>query len=128
MGDLIAVAIGGAVGAVSRHGLAGFVESRWGAAFPWGTLLVNVLGCTLLGALVTWIDGGSGVSPRLRAALTTGLLGAFTTFSTFSLDTLSLWRSGAAAAACANVAVQLGLGLAGVTLGVALGRRLLGAG
>lgn len=128
MGDLIAVAVGGALGAVSRHGLSGWVESRWGSAFPWGTLLVNVLGCALLGALVTWIDGGSGVSPRLRAALTTGLLGAFTTFSTFSLDTLVLWRSGAPGTACAHVALQLGLGLAGVALGVGLGRRLLGAG
>lgn len=128
MGDLLAVAVGGAVGALSRHGLSGLVEGRLGPGFPWGTLVVNVLGCTLLGALVTWIDGGSGVSPRVRVALTTGLLGAFTTFSTFSLDTLVLWRSGATGAACANVAVQLLLGLAGVALGAGLGRRLLTAG
>lgn len=85
-----AVAAGGAIGAVMRHGVNSATLQLWGDAFPYGTLIVNVVGSFLLGAIVTLFDHVWTPSDMMRAFAVTGVLSAFTTFSTFSLDAIQL--------------------------------------
>jgi CrcB protein len=113
------VALGGALGSAARYACT-LAASRWlGTAFPWGTLLVNVAGSFAIGLLATLVatDGRSALGADARAFVLVGILGGFTTFSSFSLDTLSLARGGALGAAAANVALSVALCLAGVWLG-----------
>jgi CrcB protein len=114
------VALGGALGSVARYACS-LGAARWlGIAFPWGTLFVNVAGSFaigLLAALFVAADGRLLVSPEARAFVAVGILGGFTTFSSFSLETLNLARSGALGAAAANAALSLVLCLAAVWLG-----------
>lgn len=86
---ILLVALGGSVGALARYGLSGLVQGNR-VGFPVGTLVVNLLGCLIMGFLARWIDRGIA-SSELRFALGLGFLGAFTTFSTFSLEALRLW-------------------------------------
>jgi CrcB protein len=102
------VALGAAVGAPARYLLDTAVSRRWRTALPLGTLVVNVLGCALLGALAATVPHGGPA----YAAVGTGLCGAFTTFSTFTWETLALAEEGANRAAVANVVVSVVLGLA----------------
>jgi CrcB protein len=89
------VAVGGLIGTVSRYLLAGWVQGRFGnTGFPSGTLAVNILGSLLLGFLLRYALGTTVVSPELRAGLTIGFCGAFTTMSTFSYETLTLLEGG----------------------------------
>jgi CrcB protein len=90
MTNLLAVALGGAIGAAARYLLAGQVGRWLGIAFPWGTLAVNVLGCFAMGLLVEWLALRWSASPAMRAFLAVGILGGFTTFSSFALDTATL--------------------------------------
>ena len=90
MTESIAIAIGGALGALSRFWLGRAADAWFGTAFPWGILLVNVLGSFLIGIAFVLMVERSGLSPVWRAITMTGFLGAFTTFSTFSLQTLAL--------------------------------------
>lgn len=123
MGTWLAVAVGGAAGSLARWQLSVWMRGTW-PAFPWGTLTVNVLGSFAIGAL--WAYGMSKPLPDwLRLGLMSGLLGGFTTYSAFSLDTLELWRSGAAAA-LANVAANVVLSLAACALGAWLLRPAAG--
>jgi CrcB protein len=117
---LLLVALGGALGALARHG-AGIAAVRiMGAGFPWGTLAVNVAGSFLIGLLSVWLAArGLG---RLSPLLLTGFLGGFTTFSAFSLDALRLWEAGEALPAAVYVAASVGLSLVAVAAGVALAR------
>jgi CrcB protein len=114
------VALGGALGSVARYACS-LGAARWlGSAFPWGTLLVNVAGSFaigLLAALFVAADGRLLVSPEARAFVAVGILGGFTTFSSFSVETLNLARSGALGAAAANAGLSLVLCLAAVWLG-----------
>lgn len=89
----LAVASGGALGALARYVASGWVQSVTGDFFPWGTLAVNVVGCAALGFLMTWLQG-SVASPELRQLVTIGFLGSFTTFSTFSYETFAMLRDG----------------------------------
>jgi len=107
------VAAGGAVGSVLRYGVAHALNGAW----PWGTLAVNALGCAAIGALAA-----AGIAGEARLLLMTGLLGGFTTFSAFSLDTVALWERAPWQAAL-YVTASLGLGFAGFVLGAAIGRR-----
>ena len=113
------VAIGGALGSVARYGCTGLVARFAGIAFPWGTLLVNVLGSLVIGVLAALASANVKpfVAGDLRAFLMVGVLGGFTTFSSFSADTLNLARSGAWAAAGANVLASMVLCLVAVTIG-----------
>lgn len=120
----IAVAAGGAIGAVLRFAISRGAAQALGAGFPWGTLFVNALGAFAIGILVAWFSLRLNVSPALRAMVLTGLLGALTTFSTFSLETLELARSGAVARAAMNVGVNVSASLVLVWLGYLLGGRL----
>jgi CrcB protein len=113
------VALGGALGSVARYACAGLVARFAGFTFPWGTLLVNVSGSLAIGVLaaLAMSDGRPLVDGHARAFLMVGVLGGFTTFSSFSIDTLNLARAGAWAAAGANVAGSVVLCLVAVTIG-----------
>ncbi|ARC36310.1 fluoride efflux transporter CrcB [Paracoccus yeei] len=118
MNNFLQVAVGGAVGATARYGvtiLAGRLTT-----LPLGTLAVNVTGCFAMGLLAAGLAfrGGQHLAPLLL----TGVLGGYTTFSAFSLDTLTLWERGAAALALGYVAASVLLSLMAVTAGLALGR------
>lgn len=111
------VAVGGAVGSVARYMLAGGFNQRF---HPWGTVLVNVVGSFALGYLIgRW---GWETTASQRVGLTAGLLGGFTTFSTFSLDAVKLWENGAQLLAFAVVVTSVVLGLTAGVVGLAVGR------
>jgi CrcB protein len=118
----ILVGIGGAIGSLARHALNELVRQRvLSSGFPLGIFIVNVLGSMLIGGVAGLIASGRWpLSPEARTFVIVGLLGGFTTFSSFSLDTLVLWRSGHAAQAAWNVVGQVGLSLLGVWAGYRL--------
>jgi CrcB protein len=118
----LAVAVGGALGASARYGLQSVVDRRLGAAFPFGIVAVNVLGCFVAGLLAGAVAGERLLlSSTMRALAFTGILGGFTTFSAFGLDTHALARSGDWGSAVVNVVGQVGLGMMAVWLGFLLG-------
>lgn len=117
------VGAGGFVGAVMRYGLAGWVHGGGRThAFPWGTLAVNVTGCLLIGVLGGVTESRSLFSPEMRVFLFIGLLGGFTTFSTFGFETLMLLRDADFMRAGANIIGHLIVGLGAVWLGLALAK------
>jgi fluoride exporter len=124
MSTLLWVALGSALGAPTRYVLDQLVQSRHDRVFPWGTFCVNVTGSFALGLLVA-LASRQGVETWLVAAAGTGFLGSYTTFSTFTWETLRLVEEGAVLAACLNVAVSIGAGAGaaagGLLLGTALG-------
>lgn len=120
----LAVAAGGALGAVSRYWLMLWVSDQGGMRFPWGTLLVNVLGSCAIGVLYVLISERMVLTEQWRALLVVGYLGAFTTFSTFSLDALLLLQEGRVLPALAYVGTSVLLCLAGAWLGMMLMRAL----
>ncbi len=123
MSRWIAVALGGAAGSAARYG-AGLLAARLlGAAFPWGTLLVNLAGCLAIG-VGTGCAEPRGVPDAARLFLFAGVLGGFTTFSAFGLETMRLFGEGQSARAAANVAANLTGGLAAVWAGMSLGKRI----
>ncbi|MFB0923026.1 MAG: fluoride efflux transporter CrcB [Alphaproteobacteria bacterium] len=124
MSMIIAIAIGGAAGAVGRHFVNIGMASLLGHGFPWGTLTVNVVGSLIMGLLVHLMAVSWTVSPEMRALLTVGGLGAFTTFSTFSLDAVVLYERGAIGAAAIYVIVSVVAAIGALFLGLRLGRML----
>lgn len=121
---LLWIAIGGAVGAVARYLVAGWTTSLLDTTLPWGTFVVNVLGSFLLGFLFRTLQV-STASPEMRAMLAIGLLGAFTTFSTFSLETVALLQEGAWLRASSYVLGSVFLGIAGVLVGISLATTII---
>src|SRR5579862_1862712 len=124
MRTTLAIALAGALGAVSRHQLESFVNRRWGDVFPWGTLAVNVSGSFVLGALVGLFSHRLGVPLWLQAAATVGFLGAYTTFSTYTLQLYRSTSTGHLAIACANAFGSLAAGVLAVYAGILLARSL----
>lgn len=122
MPSLLLVALGGAVGAVARALLSPAVQARWPSRLPWGTVVVNVSGCLLLGFLIGAIEARPQVPQGWRTFGAVGVLGAFTTFSTFEAETLALLQRGDLPAALGNVAVSVTAGLLAVWVGHAIGR------
>jgi CrcB protein len=120
----LAAAVGGALGAVSRYWLMLWIGSLAGTRFPWGTAVVNVLGSVVIGVLYVLISERMLLSEQWRGLLVVGYLGAFTTFSTFSLDTLLLLQDGRWLPALVYVAGSVLLCLAGAWLGMLLMRAL----
>jgi len=120
---VVAVGAAGFLGAIARYGVEGLVSERTTSAFPWGTMVVNVTGSLVLGFLfAALIEGRIVVSPWLRTAATVGFVGAYTTFSTFSLETFRLFEDGAYLLAGVNAVGSLIAGLTGVYVGIVLGR------
>jgi len=124
VGNVIAVAMGGAVGAVMRFGVGTGIANLLGRAFPYGTMVANVLGCLTMGVLYVVMLERMAVAPEWRAALQVGMLGAFTTFSTFSIETLLLIENGETVKAVLNIVLSLGLCLSAAWLGMLMGRQL----
>ena len=122
MTRILAIAFGGALGALGRHGVSTAVAAAFGPRFPFGTLIVNVAGSFAMGWLFALFAEKVHVSPEMRLLLMTGLLGAFTTFSTFSVETLALLQAGRWLAAAANVLLSVVLCLCAAGLGMLLGR------
>lgn len=120
------VCVGGAAGTGARYWLSGWAQRHAGSAFPVGTLAVNVIGSFLLGFLMEVGVAGDMLGPTARIALTTGVMGGFTTYSTFNYETIQFLRDGAWAAAAGNVAATLGACLAAGVAGLAAGRGLAG--
>ncbi|MCO4743926.1 MAG: fluoride efflux transporter CrcB [Proteobacteria bacterium] len=120
--ELLALALAGAMGTLARYGATALVNHWAGPDFPYGTLAVNAVGSLLLGFLSHALLHHPSVPPEWRVPLTTGFLGAFTTFSTFSVETVKLLDAGQPGAAAANIALNLVLGLALAGAGLALGR------
>ncbi len=117
--------VGGGIGAALRHGVNVLSASLFGAAFPWGTFFVNVVGSLLIGIFAGYFAFRSeAASQGLRLFLTTGILGGFTTFSAFSLDFAMLAERGELAQAAIYVAGSVALSLAAVFLGLYLVRSL----
>ena len=123
------IAMGGAMGSVARAWMAGAVARALGPHFPWGTIFINILGSFVIGffGALTAADGRFSAHPDARAFVMVGICGGFTTFSSFSLQTLDLARDGKLGAAFANIALSLILCLAAVTIGFASAQAVNGA-
>lgn len=129
MGKLLAIFVGGGLGSLGRYLLQGLVQARvaagargWMALFPWGTLAVNLSGCLAIGLFAGLFEQRWLARPELRTFLLVGVLGGFTTFSTFGFETWSLARGGGWLLAAGNALASVALGYLGVALGAALAR------
>ena len=125
---LLLVALGGALGGVGRFWLSGFVARRFGESFPWGTLAVNATGATAIGAVAAIaLDPASHAVLRLPLwlMLAVGVLGSYTTVSSFALQTLALARAGERWGALANIALSVTLCLPAATLGYSVANSLI---
>ena len=119
---ILAIAVGGALGAMARMGLGGFIDRRIPEHFPWDTMIVNVIGCVLYGIIWYEIDKRVGVPVELKPFLITGFLGAFTTFSTFAYNSAMLMEKGQYLFALANIVAHDVLGLLAIFAGRAISR------
>ena len=126
MQQLFFLAIAGALGTLSRYSLGGLMQHLTGTAFPYGTLLINILGCLAIGFIMQVALNTDLIPANLRVVITIGFLGAFTTFSTFSYETMKFIEDGALVAAMTNIAANVGLGLLGTFCGMFLGKITLG--
>ena len=125
MGQLAAIMLGGAFGAASRYGVSLLAVQLLGKGFPYGTLIVNVLGSLLMGFLSIYFLTKTNLDPMVRMAVLVGFLGSFTTFSTFSMDTLMLLESGAVAKGLLNIALSVSLSLLAVWIGMLIARSIV---
>jgi CrcB protein len=124
--DLLFIALGGALGAVSRYAVSGWAHDLLGTAFPYGTLVVNVAGCFLLGLIAHVGQTTVYISEPARIAATIGFLGGLTTFSTFGYETFRQLEDGQWVYAVGNMAANLFVGLLAVWAGLAAARIVVG--
>lgn len=117
------IMLGGALGAAARFLVSGTITEKFAGTFPYGTLTVNVLGSFIMGLLAMWLVERMGLDPLWRLAIFVGFLGAFTTFSTFSMETLNLFEEGLELRALLNMFVNVSLSVTAVWLGVLLGKQ-----
>jgi CrcB protein len=117
MQKTIFIALAGLAGTLVRYWLAGFVARQYGETFPWGTLIVNLIGSFLAGAMYYLAEERLLISPTARTIILIGLLGGFTTFSSYGLQTITLLRNGDIGLATLNIAVSNVLGLLMVWMG-----------
>ena len=122
----VLIAAGGAFGSVLRSAVQGWVQRLTAGSFPIGTLTVNVTGCMLIGFIAAAFTGPILVREEYRIGLTVGILGGFTTFSAFGLETFNLANDGQVRLALANVVLSCGLGLVAVWAGYGLAERWFG--
>jgi fluoride exporter len=117
----VAISIGAVLGANARFFVGGWIAERWGTSFPFGTFVINVTGSLLIGVILTLAS--DRLTPDwFRPLLAIGFLGSYTTFSTFSFETLALVQGGSFGLAAVNIALSVGGALAGVYAGVVLAR------
>lgn len=119
------VALGSALGGVARFLLSTFLQQKAGTGFPIGTLVVNVSGSILLGFLLRYALSTTTISPEVRGLLTTGFCGGYTTFSTFTYETMALLEDGETGRATAYVLSSVLVSLIGVYLGITAARELI---
>jgi CrcB protein len=124
LNTLFYIALGGAVGAVMRYAVSNGIHTLLGRGFPYGTLTVNVLGSLVMGFLYIFLIERLSNNLALRASLMIGFLGAFTTFSTFSIETFNLLENGEAFKALINILISVVLCLLAAWAGVIIGREL----
>lgn len=124
--QIFLIALGGSVGSVLRYLLAGWGQRLTGGTFPLGTLIVNVLGCLVIGFLNALFNGPLMIRQEYRLALTIGVLGGFTTFSAFGWESFSLANDGQYFRAILNILLSITLGLVAVWLGYRLSQRWFG--
>jgi len=124
MTRLLVIGIGGAIGAVFRYALSGWIQHRWPGHVPWGTMGVNVLGCFLLGMVMSFSEERPVLGVEMQFFLRVGLLGAFTTFSTLGYETVDLAFSGHWREGLLSLGGNLVLGTGAVLLGIGLVRLL----
>jgi CrcB protein len=124
--EIIYIAVAGSIGALSRYYMSGLVHRLFGDSFPYGTLAVNFIGSFLIGLIMQISLSTDLVPQNLRLALTVGFLGAFTTFSTFSYETIRYFEDGAWLAGGANILANVVLGIIAVIIGIFVGRTMLG--
>lgn len=118
--NVLYVAIGGAIGSVARYLLSTAVHRYVADGFPYGTFLVNIIGCAVFGVIVGFAEHRIDLTPAVRAFFLVGILGGFTTFSAFTFDTIELLRTAAFLRAALNVLGQITLGLAALWLGYSI--------
>jgi len=123
---LLYIALGSAIGGVGRYLLGGVIQRLSGGTFPIGTLIINITGSFLLGLIYRYSADSAAITPEVRAMLTIGVCGGYTTFSSFSYESVRMMEDGQAARALAYVALSVGLCLCGTFLGIAAGRELVG--
>jgi CrcB protein len=121
---VVAIAVGGALGALARYGLDRFIEHQLMTVFPWSTFAINLSGCLLVGVAVGALVDAHHLPAWLRVGAVVGFLGAYTTFSTFAQETHDLLHSGHVTLALLNAAGSVAIGVVFVTAGLALGRSL----
>ena len=124
MQKTIFIGLAGLAGTVLRYWLSGFVSKQYGETFPWGTMAVNLIGCLVAGAVFSLTEERLLVTPTVRAVIVIGLLGGFTTFSSYGLQTFTLLREGQFGLAILNVGMANVLGLFMVWIGYVLARVL----
>jgi CrcB protein len=124
MNQLLAIAAGGALGAVFRYGVSNGIYQWLGRDFPWGTLAVNMLGSLLMGGLYVLLVERLAATAELRAFLLIGVLGAFTTFSTFSIETLLLIENGQLLRAVMNMLASVLVCIVAAWVGIVVIRQL----
>jgi CrcB protein len=122
MNMILLVAIGGAVGSIARYLMASGIQTATAWEFPLGTVLVNIVGCFLIGILYVLLVARPDPRHELRALLIVGVMGGFTTFSSFSLETVTLAMNGHYMSATLNVVISVAACLVGTVLGIALAR------
>ena len=122
MNMILLVAVGGAVGSVARYLMASSIQTATGWDFPIGTVLVNILGCFLIGILYVLLVARPDPRQDLRALLMVGVMGGFTTFSSFSLETVTMAMNGNFGGATLNVVISVAACLVGTILGITLAR------
>jgi len=118
------IGLGGFAGAIARYWVGGFIGSRMGTRFPFGTFLVNISGCFLIGLLITILDERTNLPTELRFLLPIGFVGAYTTFSTFEFETFRSATQGQIGIGLLNVVLSVVVGYVAVYLGVLSGRVL----
>lgn len=125
--QLLLIGLGGFVGTILRYVLSGLIQSGAGnSSFPWGTLTINLLGCLGIGLLAELSETRGFLSPELRGLLVIGILGGFTTFSTFANETTNAVRDGAMVIALLNLLASVGLGLVAVWVGRTMAHAIWG--
>jgi len=121
MRHALSIAVGGALGSLARFGLSTMIQQASGGTFPRGTLVVNLTGSFVIGALMEAFDAAM-IPPEWRSFLTIGFLGAYTTFSTYTFETVQMLRDGEFGLAALNLVAANGAGLGAVVLGMYLAR------